>query len=334
MADILTPNFNYVYDGIIARELFFEPTVKAPELRQVFSIKEGVKSKMQFTIPLALNKVLRAVTTCDLPEGGAVDITNVTLQTCEFGARFEQCYKAFKETYLEESLAANLAQAELSTYLIGIAQQVISDALARDVFRLASFGDTDSLNPDWNSCEGLFKKLIDGIPTYQVKFIDDISTLNQADGTRALDYLNNLWTGADIVLKQMDNKLKHILVTGNFYENLIFNYQNGALENGGLTAQYENGILKPRYIGTEIVPVYAWDSQLADTTNPFSSSFNTVAIYTAKENHIVGFDRSSTAQDLGIFYDNITRKVYFDVNMDFGYQFIHSGLSAISYGTV
>jgi len=334
MANVITPNFNYTYDGILVKELFYEPTVKAPLLQDVFTIIQRNKSKMQLPIPNAIGKSLQAISGCSLPTGESVDITNVTLETCKFGSRFDQCASTFWETYLEEELPSGLSQFEMNQYLIGIATQIISDAVTRNIFRHASFGDTDSANAYWNVCDGLFKKLIEGIATYQVKFVDDISTLNQTAGTRALDYLNNIWTGADIILKQMPVNQKQILVTGNFFENLVINYQNGALSNGGLTLEYQQGIPRPRYNGVEIKPVYAWDEALMDSTNPYAADFNTVLLYTAKENHVIGLDSSNDMQQLDIWYDKKDLKVYFDVMFNMGYQFIHGGLTAISYGTV
>jgi hypothetical protein len=41
-----------------------------------------------------------------------------------------------------------------------------------------------------------------------------------------------------------------------------------------------NGIPTPYYRGIEVVPIYAWDADLADAANPFNGVMNTAILYT------------------------------------------------------
>jgi hypothetical protein len=87
-------------------------------------------------------------------------------------------------------------------------------------------GDEDDADADYNQCDGLWRKLIDGEALYDVKKVEGIATLNQTDGTRAIDYFERLYTEAEIVLKQVPVNEKKLFVTGNVFENYIKNLES------------------------------------------------------------------------------------------------------------
>ena len=327
-------SFDYEYPGQIAEELFIQPTVQAPDFLRVFSVISGINSKRQLTLPQALSKIVKAQDGCEIPEGQSASIIGRTLEVCPTTFRLQQCYDTFKDTWLEEWLGQGLDEFEIGQRIITVMSQLITDALARDWFRIFSFADTDAVSDDYNQCDGLFRRLIDGAAAYEVKKMPDITALNQTAGTRALDYIRVALDGAEIVLKQMPNAQKILLCTGNLYENLMQTYEDKAADGGGLLVRVENGVQTLSVRGIELQPIYAWDDALADADNPFFGVFNTALIYTQRDNHKVGVQR---AADLGRFtqwYEKKDRKIYFDGAAKLGYQYVHGGLTTLTLGDI
>lgn len=338
MANTLNPNFDYTYDGVLATQLFYDPIVSHPDIRQLFTVRR-VRFKEQLPIVAALGKVLQGAQGCGTlsTTADAVNITNRTIETCPGEFYLEQCADTFEQTVLDEAQRTGESWYDmLGTPLGRAVQRVINDSAAQDVFRVFSFGDTTSPAGDpsyYGWCDGMWTRLFAGESSYAVKKVDSISTLDQSDGTRALDYLRNLHEQADIVLKQIPESRKRFFVTGNVYENLMTTYENLASTGGGLTAKIENGVTSLMFRGIPVVPVYAWDKWI-DIDNLGN---NTRIIYTTPENHVAGL------LDPGVGGSQVTFRQWFDPNTNYnkffgrfhiGYNYIHDELQAISYGNV
>jgi hypothetical protein len=269
-----------------------------------------------------------------MPVTGTTSMSDRTLQLCELYFHVTECEDAFNGTVIEEDMPTGLDKFELGSEVTNIIQTVITSGLTRDLFRIFTFSDTGDSDDDWNQCDGLVTKLIDGIATYDVIRADNITTLNQTAGTRALDYLRNAFTEADNVLKQMAPAQKAIYVTGNIYENLLETLENNDLTaNGGdsmLTR--DNGRLFFR--GIEVVYFYAWDQALEDTTNPYYGVFNTMLLYTAKENHVVGVGKLADQGAIKQYFSEEDDQVHWKGRPNMGYNYVFGGLTVFSYGQV
>ena len=336
MANVLNPNFDYTYDGTLSTQFFYDPIVQYPDLRSVFTVRR-VRYKEQLPIVAALGKVLKGAQGCgDLSTtGNAVNITNRTIETLPGEFYLEQCADTFEQTILDEAQRTGEAWYDMRGTPIGNAvQRQIVESVAQDVFRVMSFGDTTSPAGDpayYGWADGLWTRIIDGTSSYAVTGVNTgITTLNQSDGTRALDYLRSLYEGADILLKQIDASRKRFFVTGNVYENLMTTYEDKALDGGGLTARVENGVTTLMFRGIPVVPVYAWDNWIAAD----NLGNNTRILYTTPENHVVGLLREADQGNVRQWFDQNTNKVKFFGRMHVGYNWIHDELQAVSYGNV
>lgn len=333
MANVLSTDINYTYTGIQSSELFYAPSVQVPSITSLFKVMTGVRSKMQLTVPNSLSKIVKSLTNCTLTASGTTTISNRTLTTCDMYFHVPQCWDAFRDTYLEEQMPTGLDEMELGAYILGIIQTLLADAISRDVFRIASFGDTGDADANWNQCDGLWTKLIDGVAAYEITKVNSITTLNQTSATRALDYLQNLFVGAEIVLKQMPKNMKAFYVTGNVYENLVLTYANFAT-NGGFTNLFRDGEGKLYYAGIEIIELYGWDSALEDATCPLYGVVNTLIMYSAKDNNVIGVGSVADMDAVRQYYSNEDDNVHFKGKFNFGYQYVHGSLTAVSYGLV
>jgi len=334
MANLITDNFDYTYDGQISEEIFYAPSIQTPEITQLFRVLTGVNYKRQLTLTNSLSKIVKADAGCNVSSSGSFVLDNRTLEVCDMYFRVEQCFSEFSANWLVEKLPEGMNKAELGSFITTIAETEVLDALRRDNFRILSFGDTDAGSADYSQCDGLWKRLIAGEATYDVEKIDAITVLNQTDGTRALDYLRNIYNGSKTVLKQVPANQKIILVTGNVYENLMTTYEDKALDGGGLTARVEEGVTQLMFRGIDVSPVYAWDSALTDVDNPFAATFDTAILYTEKNNHVVGLQQANNLQQVQQWYEKKDRLVYWDGSYKMGYNFVHGDLTSISYGVL
>ena len=117
------------------------------------------------------------------------------------------------------------------------------------------------------------------------------------------------------------------------FENYLKNLESTTNTDAGYML-VTNGIPTPYYRGIEVVPIYAWDNDLADAANPFNGVMNTAILYTTPANHIIGVDRSSNLGNVSSWYEKKDRLMYFEGAYKMGYNYLLGDLQAISYGTV
>lgn len=330
MSNVLNPNFDYTYDGKLSTEVFIQPAVQNPDITSLFRVVPGINFKQQFNITTPLGKVMKGAQGCGVPvvTGDPVNIENRTVEVCDWEMYLEQCHDTFQATIMGELLRANVNEPDLvGTQLGSIIGGMVRDTISRDIFRIFSFGDTASGDPYYNKCDGLWPKLIAGAASYDVTAVNtSISSLAAAD---IKTEFQNLWTGADIILKQLPNNQKNFYVTGNVYESLM-GYYEGNANAGGFVTREENGVQQLFYRGVRVIPLYAWDNWI-DTDNLGN---NVRILYTTPMNHIIGVQEARTMGDTRFWYDPNTNYNKIRARFKLGYNYLHGKLQAISYGNV
>ena len=334
MADIVSTNFNYEYDGKLSTDLIFCPSVKTPKIEQLFTVRTGIKCKEQIALTGYLSKIVKAYSNCDRTlTGTGIDWENRTLEVSELEFWIEQCKDTFECTIMGELIPDGVESFELGTKIRGWITDLIKDSLARDNFRILSFGDTTALSTDYNQLNGLWATLMALEANYCVTKVDDIGCpVDGLPAGSALTFLRNIYDGAPIQLKQVENNQKYIAVTGSVYENLLASYESnttGSDAQFGMLQKGPQGFLQFR--GIDIIPVYAWDESLLDAANPLFGTVCHLILYTTKMNHIVGMARAADQGKVTQWFEKKDRKYYFDGNYKMGYVPICCDLQAISY---
>lgn len=337
MANVVNSNFSYAYDGILTQEVLVKPAVTNPDVTQLFRVIPGVKSKYQLNLTTPLGKIVQGAQQCGNTRqvtGSAVEITNRELETCGMEVYLEQCYDVFQSTILERALRSGIDESDLSgTQIGGLINGMVSEAIGREIFRIFSFGDTTSPAGDpsyYGMCDGLWTRLIAGESGYAVSKIDSISALNQTAGTRALDYLRNLFEGAPNILKQIPVGERRFFVTQNVYENLMTTYEDKTLDGGGLLQRLEGGVPTLFFRGVPVIPLIAWDAYIsADNLGN-----NTRILYTTPQNHVIGVDNQADSSNFMIWRDMDTDVFKIRAKFRLGYNYVHDELQATSYGNV
>ena len=328
---------SYTYNGIEDVNVFFyQPTIATPDFKKVFRILSGVKSKQQLFYANSLSKIVKKnAGNCDTtPTGNSTTIANRTLETVPMRVELPQCADTFWGAIFENWLKKDLQEGDLTaTEIETIILNLVRDALRRDWFRIFSFGDTSSLNDDYNQLDGLWTLLFDVASTGVAKVNNAITVLNNVAGTTAEDYLRQLSTSAPNVLKQVPASEKRFWVTQNVWENLMTQYENK--QGVELSFRYlQDGQPFMTFRGVEVVNVIAWDDSLADAANPLNATKNTLMLYGVADNIVVGIDGEDGEQQVDFWYDKNEDKMRVRGKFRLGVQYAADDLLAISSGLV
>lgn len=342
MATVLTTDFNYTYPGLLSTEVLYKPTVDTPAINSIARILQGIKFKQQLPLTTPLQKIVKAYEGCSRTFNGATELFNRTLEVDELDVNLEFCKDDFTG-WLQSPKAFNIFAEQLNngidsfnldgTIVNTIITNLIEDAVRRDLFRVLSFGDKNDANADYNQLDGIWTKLIEDSGSGSTYCVRRSATLGTGtlSADEALTALRSSYEQADPILKQMPNSMKHFLVTGSVYENLYASYEsksNGTERQFSLLLDGSNGLT---YRGIPVIPVYAWDTALADTDNPLNGEVEHLILYTTPDNHFVGVEASSDLSRIEGWYERKDRKYYFEGNMKIGYQYGHCDLQVIAY---
>lgn len=335
----LSTNFNYVYAGKLTSELFYKPSIETPNISDIAIIDMGVRFKKQYNRVPILNKILKPYTGCErnFTEGKAID--NVTLETKSFEVNVKFCVDDFTNELdgRFNILAEEMLKTGIDTFDIGgtevqtVIDNMMEDALRRDTFRRFSFGDSTSGSPDWNTIDGLWQRLIDtaGGSNYCVRKIAGNLGTGALTAGQGLATLQAVYDGSSNLLKAVLTKLKYF-VTGSIYDNYVKSLQGTGATEQAYTATI-NGIKTITFNGIPVIPIRAWDEDLADVTNPLSSTTRHLVLLTIRENHRFGVENGKDLNRIEGWYDRDSRLFKFEGKMKFGYQYLHCDFATIAY---
>ena len=326
--NVVLTNIDYTYPGKLSEQVLIDPAINAPDIQSLFTVRTGIAYKEQLNTAAQLGKILKGGQGCNsVVTGDPVNITNRTLETCEWEFYLEQCADVFNSTILGEVARMGFDRWNLVGNQLGkVIESLVSDSLHSDLFRTLSFGDTSSGDPYYNACDGLWTVLFAGAASYEVTAVNDnITTLSASD---TAGYLLALFEGADILLKQLPANQKAFYVTGNVYEKLMQHYEDVAAD-GGFTQREENGVLQLRYRGIPVIHFYAWDNWI-DVDN---LGTNVRILYTTPANHVIGLEDGATSA-FDFWYDKADKYNKIRGSFKLGYNYVHNKLQAISYGNI
>ena len=329
MAVLNTTDINYTYDGILSTEVLVKPMVQHPDILKVFRVIPGIRSKYQLHTTVPLNPIVQAGTgNCTRNEvNNPVSIANRELSTCELGFYLTQCSDVFEGTVYENALKTGTEVRDLTGTEIQkiITNDLIIPAASRDLFKIMSFGDTGSGDAFINGCDGMWTKLIAGEATYEVKRTTTAIGATLSAG-QAIASLEEAYTEAEIILKQIEPGKKKFFVTGSIAEDYqkTLETQN-ATEAGWM--QIQDGVMKLYYRGIEVVPIYAWDEYLSA-----SSSANPHRIlYTSVDNHVIGVEKANDVNKLDVWFSKDDNVMKYEGRFKVGYNYVHGDLQIIAY---
>ncbi len=350
MTSIIETNFNFTYPGILTTDLFYKPTLSSPALSDLFTIDQGISFQKRYNLIPGLSKVIKPYTGCGAANSnGSRDlIGNTTLTTKEFRMQESWCKDDFTQQLT--GIYNNLAQEWLKTGersfdpagtpIDGVIQEVLTDAMRRDLFIRATMAAGNSSSADFNQIDGLWDRLIDssGASNYCVVKASG-TTLGNATPTaaNATAALEAVYIQSNDLLKEQMDKATY-WVTGSVYDA----YVNQLIGTGNVSqAQYE-ALIKGTggnttwggnltYKGIPIKPVRLWDNSLADSNNPLFGTTKNLILLTVKPNHMLGVESSADLNKIESWYEMKDSKRYYRSDFKIGYQYLHCDLQTIAY---
>jgi hypothetical protein len=329
MANVLGTS-GLTYNGKETMDVLIKPSFKDPELSKVFRIITDIQSKQKMYLVNPLSYITKKYTGCGLTvTGSGVSISERELEVEPLEIYLEECADVFTDTIFEQWRKSGADWNDLTgTAAQKIIESLVMDAAARDAFRIASFGNTSLSDTRYTMLDGMWKLIYDNVDSYCIDRVEYLP-----DGTLSADasigYLKNLYNRADNILKQVKNTDKHFLVTGSLYDNLLESYESKSAGTSEIQFKYlTDGVTSLTYRGIEVVPIRSWDTYIdAD----FSDSNPHRAVYTLKDNWVLGIEKASDFTKAKFWYsdDDDMNKTLIRYRM--GVQFVHCDLTAVSY---
>jgi len=150
----------------------------------------------------------------------------------------------------------------------------------------------------------------------------------------AIGAIRKAFDNAPAALQQVPAGEKKMFVTPNiynaYYGELTLIGSTGAVEAGRAEAQSGAGYSRLFFRGVEIIPMYEWDTILADT-NPdifdiSGTDYTNGVCYCAVENLAIGSDVNDPESSFKVFYDDLEEKMFFRGYFKLGVQFMYASL--------
>jgi len=303
------------YNGNQTADLILKPLFQNPMLNALFTIREDIEYREPLNVVGPLTGILQKYTGCaQLPTTGNATITQRFIEPQKMQAFVQQCADVFDQTILEKAKKTGVDWNDLTGTSLGkLLEDLAVEGLTLDLFRLIFFGDKASANPQLNTIDGVWKKLLAGVadanPENRVSrtVIPDTLAANTARDT----FQKLLTTGSSNILKQAIRKGKAmILCTGDMFDNYLLSKESQ--NNAGVEQAYINelngmttenmGVEAIPYRGIPVLAMRDWDTEIAliGGANPGTHR----AILWLPGNHYIGTDKYSNFNKFKAWYSD------------------------------
>ena len=318
------------YSGANLNEIFYEPVFRSDDIMRNYRVIPNVKHKMNVFTSAALTKIVQKYTACSASSQDPVKQFNIDEKTITAGrmrVALEQCTDEFFGTYIEEMYRSgvdvmNVEGTQLADAIVDRAVK----GIAQDVVRLAWGGDGATAN--YNQLSGWMKLMGDDATVLAARTEFSAAAPTAPTAAEALSLIRNAYDTAPAALQQVPAADKKIFVTPKTYNAYLQNLE-GTSADLAITNQAD-GVLVVKFRGVEIVPMYEWDTILADTDPAMflrGGVNGTEGIcYCATDNLIIGSDVTDPEGSFKVFYDDLEEKMFFRGYFKLGVQFLYPSL--------
>lgn len=344
VASMYTPNLTYTYPGRLDLDLIKPIDIETPAFSDLFTIIQGVRCGdwLHYIQPLT-SALSKSSGDCNPVYTQAGSITDKQLITGQFVLNHAYCSEEFAvvcNAIVEKYTGLGVDFYELQPNLQSLIFERELVAMNYDLWKVMFFGD-NSLGAGstniYSIIDGVITKFRDSETSYCVEPVinslpkDSASTL-ATDVAR--DTLRALWGNADIRLKSLAMGQKAFWVTGSMWENYYDSLINNCCVEGSWRLS-QDGTTDLYYRGIKLFPLWFADDTLGAATNadsnPFYDELRHFAIYTAKQNHYMGVERTSDLDNLTMCFDCRTNETLIKGRFRAGYNFVQCNLIAWAY---
>ena len=323
------------YGGANLNEIFYEPVFRSDDLMRNYRVIPNVKHKMNVYTSAALTKIVQPYTACVGTSQDPVrqfDIDNKTITAGRCRVALEQCTDEFFGTYIEEMYrngvdVMNLEGTQLADAIVNRAVKGIGS----DVVRLAWGGDSATAN--YTAFDG-WMKLMGADATVLAARTEYAGVEAAPTAADAIGLLRTMYDTAPANLQQVPASDKKMFVTPKIFNAYLANLEGSSADLAIVNTV--DGYTRVSFRGVQVVPMYEWDTILADT-NPAifleaGANLTNGACYCAVENLILGSDVTDPQGSFKVFYDDLEEKMFFRGYFKLGVQFMYSSL--VQWGVI
>ena len=328
MANVANKGTFATYSGANLNEIFYEPVFRSDDIMRNYRVLPNVKHKMNVFTSAALTKIVQKYTGCSATSGSTqFDIDEKTITAGRMRVALEQCTDEFFGTYIEEMYrngvdVMNLEGTQLADAIVNRAVK----GIAQDVVRLAWGGDSATAN--YNQMSGWMKLMGDDATVLAARTEYSAVAPTAPTAAESIGILRSMYDNAPAALQQVPAADKRIYVTPKTYNAYLSNLE-GTSADLAITNQ-QDGVLVVKFRGVELVPMYEWDTILADTDPAMflrgGVNGTEGACYCAVDNLIVGSDVTDPEGSFKVFYDDLEEKMFFRGYFKLGVQFLYPSL--------
>ena len=331
MANVALNSIAATYGGANLNEIFYEPVFRSDDLMRNYRVIPNVKHKMNVYTSAALTKIVEPYTTCSNTSGSTqfnIDDKVITAGRCRVA--LEQCSQAFFDTYIEEMYrsGADVMNVEGTQLGDAIVNRAVK-GIASDIVRLGWGGDIAGAVAGYTAFDGWMELM------KAETVLEHVGVPAAPTAGNAIGLIRKVYDEAPAALQQVAAGDKKMFVTPKIFNAYLANLE-GSSADLAIVNQVD-GMRRVMFRGVELVPMYEWDTILADT-NP--DLFNTAAgadvnngvCYCAVENLILGSDVTDPEGSFKVFYDDLEEKMFFRGYFKLGVQYLYSSL--VQWGIV
>tara|TARA_R110002020_G_scaffold134524_3_gene300289 strand:- start:8056 stop:8928 length:873 start_codon:yes stop_codon:yes gene_type:complete len=276
----------------------------------------------------ALTKIVQEYTDCSSSSGtNDFNIDDKVITAGRMRVALEQCSKEFFGTYIEELYRSGVDVMNVEGTML--ADAIVNRAvkgIGQDVVRLAWGGDASTAN--YKGVTGWMKLMGDDATVLAARTELSAVAPTAPTAAEALSLLRNMYDSAPAALQQVPAADKKIFVTPKTYNSYLQNLE-GTSADLAITNQ-QDGLLVVKFRGVELVPMYEWDTILADLDPAMflrgGVNGTEGACYCATDNLIIGSDVTDPEGSFKVFYDDLEEKMFFRGYFKLGVQFLYPSL--------
>lgn len=337
-----TPTLTYTYPGRLNEEIIRPIRIGLPNFTDLFRVVQGVRCGDWLHYIQPLTSVLsKPAGDCNPTYTQAGGFSDKQLITGPFAVNLSWCPDEFIaqcNIIVEKYSGMGLDLYDMQSNLQSLIFEEVVNAMTYDLWKVMFFGD-NSLGAGssniYSTIDGVFTKFFDSETAYCVMPVNNATFPNQHNSilaeNNARDVLRQLWGQANIRLKSLPDNQKQFWVTGsvweNYYDSLIANCcTEGSWRLG------QDGATRLFYRGVELFPLWFADETLGAASNadsnPFYDEIRHFAVYTAKNNHVMGVERTSDLDNLTSCFDCRTNETLIKGRFRAGYNFVQCDLIA------
>ncbi len=314
MADVLNVS-GVSWCGQQANEVLIKPTFLTPEITSMMQVMINIKSRKQ----LALDSILEDV----LQDG--TDLSEKFIELCDVKINLDQCAKNLRDSFMEEWLQSGNAINDITgTKVEDYILDKVQNAARIDLFKVIWFGDTNSADTTLSVCTGHWTRLIQSVNAYG---INRAGSFNEVLGDcESLDIFRTIWKEQSDLLDSRPDNEKYLAVTRSVWENYQKCLEDKCCGDRGVFLT-ENGTPKLTFRGVEVRKITEWDRIIKAKNLAFPHR----ALYTFKDNLVLGTDSLAATNTLEILYNPYTKLNQIDAEFKMGTQFIYNELTVVAY---